>query len=53
MSASLGSNSKSNSSGVWFCTIDAGSSKGPFPKGAVANCSGTGPIEFFGYSWPR
>ena len=50
VSADTGSNSKSNSTGDWFCTISAQSSKGLFPKGAVANCSAL-PASL-GYYWP-
>lgn len=48
-SADTGSNSATNTTGDWFCTINKDSSKGPFPAGAIANCSGL--PGMFGYYW--
>ena len=49
--ASLGTNSQTNKTGEWFCTISKDSAGGPFPAGAKANCTGIA-RGVFGYSWP-
>jgi hypothetical protein len=49
-SATLGTNTNTNSTGQWFCTITTGARGVTLPKGAISDCSkmasGT-----FGYSW--
>lgn len=47
----LGSNSKTNSTGDWFCTLNNNEHGFNFPKGIAAHCDKLSSGEF-GYSWP-
>ena len=49
--AELGSNSQTNSTGQWFCTLNKQSTGGTFPPNAKADCSDLAGKGVFGYSW--
>ena len=51
-SAALGSNSKSNSTGDWFCTITSGMRGFKLPRGAEPSCKEISTSGVFGYHWP-
>ena len=51
LSAELGTNSKTNTTGEWFCTITSGSRGVTLPKGVTADCDTLESAGVFGYTW--